>query len=215
MKPEKSTSYGGPRRRGRRVLLKHLSYAIVGCLSALVSFLIMIHFHSLEGHKLQPQSPIPESVYGLEPGLETKVENAGVYTLSGAHQSHCLQKLIREALMTVMSGNTSVLVDGAGVTDNEIHQSKALSHAFHCVDYLRQVIMCNADTTVEWEAIDAGESGHSGHINGYGVPHQCRNWASQRLSEMTIDLADIALLQDELRSWMEQRYPPDEKFKTQ
>lgn len=27
--------------------------------------------------------------YGLEPGLETEVRKAGVYTLSGAHQSHC------------------------------------------------------------------------------------------------------------------------------
>lgn len=28
--------------------------------------------------------------YGLQPGLETEVEGAGVYTLSGAHQSHCI-----------------------------------------------------------------------------------------------------------------------------
>ncbi|KAI4197331.1 MAG: hypothetical protein LQ350_006000 [Teloschistes chrysophthalmus] len=112
--------------------------------------------------------------YGLESGLETEVDNAGVYTLNGAHQSHCL-KLIREALTTVMSGNVTALTEGAATADGKIHESKALSHAFHCVDYLRQTIMCNADTTVEWEAKDVGESGHSGHINGYGVPRRCRN----------------------------------------
>lgn len=77
--------------------------------------------------------------------------------------------------MAVMSGNATELT-APSAPGLEGSQSRALDHAFHCVDYLRQTIMCNADTMVEWEAQDADRNGHSGHINGYGVPRQCRNW---------------------------------------
>ena len=53
-----------------------------------------------------------------------------------------------------------------------------LDHTFHCLDYLRKTVLCNADLTIEWEAIERGVSGHSGHIDGYKIPHQCKNWVS-------------------------------------
>ena len=49
-----------------------------------------------------------------------------------------------------------------------------LVHLFHCVDYLRQNILCQADTTLEWQSESNSEL-----IDGYGPPHQCRNWVSQ------------------------------------
>lgn len=77
--------------------------------------------------------------------------------------------------MTAMSGHAIELAPHAATGTGEPH-SRTLEHAFHCVDYLRQNIMCNGDTTVDREAQDVDQNGHSGHINGYGVPRQCRNW---------------------------------------
>ena len=61
-------------------------------------------------------------------------------------------------------------------------------HIFHCLDYLRQTIMCNADTTLEWRS-----EGDPAHIDGYGPTHQCRNW-------------------DEVRQWLGANMPPDIRF---
>ena len=47
----------------------------------------------------------------------------------------------------------------------------APAHVRHCVDYLRQSLMCHADTTleVEYEAV--------GGIRRFGVRHECVDWA--------------------------------------
>ncbi|KAL8831883.1 MAG: hypothetical protein Q9170_005110 [Blastenia crenularia] len=228
VKPESPIVYCPDHGSKLAVLWKYFSYAIVGCLSAVLSFVILLRIQPQEGEKMEQMTPRTETIwhrqrewqsgpaaeklwqnlvpggtgvvlikdphkYSLHPGLETAVENAGVYTLSGAHQSHCI-KLIREALMTFISAEADVSTEPA-IKINELNQSAALDHAFHCVDYLRQTIMCNADTTIEWEAQGGDRGGHSGHINGYGIPHQCRNW-------------------NDLKLWMEERYPPDEKYQT-
>ena len=56
-----------------------------------------------------------------------------------------------------------------------------LNHLFHCIGYLRQSIMCNADTTLEWKA-DWSEV----HIDGYGIPRQCRNLVSWKANMPTL-----------------------------
>jgi len=43
-------------------------------------------------------------------------------------------------------------------------------HVQHCLDLLRQTLMCHADTTVE--AVDQVSRG----VTGFGVEHQCRNF---------------------------------------
>jgi hypothetical protein len=49
----------------------------------------------------------------------------------------------------------------------EMHSS---SHIRHCIDLLRQGLMCNADTTLELK-----EEGVNG-VHGFGVLHQCKDW---------------------------------------
>lgn len=43
-------------------------------------------------------------------------------------------------------------------------------HVQHCIDLLRQTLMCHADTTLEVadEAI--------GGVDGFRTEHQCRSW---------------------------------------
>lgn len=43
-------------------------------------------------------------------------------------------------------------------------------HTRHCIDFLRQMLMCNADVTVERNDPSIGG------IRGFGINHQCKNW---------------------------------------
>lgn len=56
-------------------------------------------------------------------------------------------------------------------------------HLFHCIDYLRQTVVCNMDTTIEWPT--AMGHAHVSHINGYGIPHMCKPKVS-RCSSRTV-----------------------------
>jgi hypothetical protein len=47
-----------------------------------------------------------------------------------------------------------------------------VTHADHCLNYLRQTILCAADMTLEPELVLG--SGHVGQ--GVGVTHVCRDW---------------------------------------
>lgn len=50
-------------------------------------------------------------------------------------------------------------------------------HVRHCLDLLRQTLLCHADTTVE--VVDQVKRG----VSGFGVEHQCRDW--EQLKEWT------------------------------
>ncbi|KAK4233593.1 hypothetical protein C8A03DRAFT_19366, partial [Achaetomium macrosporum] len=48
----------------------------------------------------------------------------------------------------------------------------------HCLDYLRQSLMCNADVTLE--DLDFGEGKALGSVTGWGTQHMCRDWERLR-----------------------------------
>ncbi|CAG8951656.1 hypothetical protein HYFRA_00005456 [Hymenoscyphus fraxineus] len=79
------------------------------------------------------------------------------------HQLHCLDG-IRNAYWTVRNGNHS-----KGHSRHAEHSSD--THIRHCLEYLRQSIMCAADTTIEL-AENAPEGNWSGLLNGNKVSGQ-------------------------------------------
>ena len=46
-----------------------------------------------------------------------------------------------------------------------------LEHVLHCIEFLRQSVMCHADTTIE------AKDEHLHGVVGFGILHACRNWA--------------------------------------
>lgn len=58
-------------------------------------------------------------------------------------------------------------VDGKEV---EMMDGKAMAHVRHCIDLLRQSLMCLADTTVEVK------DDVRGGVRGFGVEHRCSDW---------------------------------------
>lgn len=76
------------------------------------------------------------------------------------------------------------------------------SHVEHCWSYLRQIIDCNSDMTVE-----AAEPGRiHPRINGFGVIHQCRKkvscWKSNTL------IKDVDNSQESVVAYMKGKEPP-------
>ncbi|KAF2438299.1 hypothetical protein P171DRAFT_319751, partial [Karstenula rhodostoma CBS 690.94] len=78
------------------------------------------------------------------------------YTISVAHQLHCLWGL-RRALSSIK--RVSDLPDGNN-----------LQHVKHCLDYLRQSLICAADSTLE--PVDPKLKG----VTGWGVERSCRSY---------------------------------------
>ncbi|KAH6628098.1 hypothetical protein F5144DRAFT_594191 [Chaetomium tenue] len=93
------------------------------------------------------------------------------------HQLHCLVRRHRKSLeleylnlLTSIPNQDAIrhgyysAVDGT----EPIHFAKP-GHIRHCIDYLRQSIMCNADTNLE--PIDSDLNG----VTGWGFPRKCRD----------------------------------------
>ncbi|KAF2233662.1 hypothetical protein EV356DRAFT_468244 [Viridothelium virens] len=78
-----------------------------------------------------------------------------IYLVEGYHNLHCL-KNIHRSLVEFRNG---------------LNQSRSWPHITHCVDALRQDIMCNADDTPRYSTQSKGKA------TGIGQYRRCRNWA--------------------------------------
>jgi Mycotoxin biosynthesis protein UstYa len=71
---------------------------------------------------------------------------------------------------------------------------KKLIRTDHCLDYLRQVIMCNGDLTPNTFTVAPDRKGY---IPDFNEPHQCRDfskifeWAERRNNGVSIDPPDL------------------------
>ena len=109
----------------------------------------LVHLENPEAHGLRNNSDV---FAGLE----------NVYMISSFHQLHCLSKL--QLLVTSLLQRT-VLRDEKLAT---------AYHVSHCVDYLRQGIMCAADRTLEGPDMVAEQN--ESPLRGWGVQHICQSW---------------------------------------
>ncbi|KEF51945.1 uncharacterized protein A1O9_11935 [Exophiala aquamarina CBS 119918] len=126
--------------------------------------------------------------YGLPPSFAApddsgKASGTEVYEVSVIRQLGCLTLLRR------------ILID---YEDNVPSQVQTQAHAFHCLDHVRQAILCASDTSLE--AISERESGlqypdvmsnSEGSTPGFkSARHTCKNWS-------------------EVRAWIELNRPDD------
>ena len=95
-----------------------------------------------------------------------------MYDISLFHQLHCLASIRSHLLLqqSSLGSNNSA----------EIHQfllDPQVGHVYHCLDYIRQGLMCAGDMTLEWprEEKDGGRFA----FDGWGIVHQCKDWVRQ------------------------------------
>jgi len=93
-----------------------------------------------------------------------KIDN-DFYALSMYHQMHCLNSFRR------------MLNKGP----NASHAEHDSVHALHCLSYLRQMVLCSADTTLEPALSAVNTDGRQTRaVYGTGVTHVCRDWVEVR-----------------------------------
>ncbi|EMD36960.1 hypothetical protein CERSUDRAFT_95228 [Gelatoporia subvermispora B] len=84
------------------------------------------------------------------------------FGLAMYHQLHCLDSL-RGAIL-----GTHHMRSGGGEKEK-----RDVEHSAHCLNYLRQSILCAADVTLEPEVVRGSEDVEE----GLGVTHVCRDWS--------------------------------------
>jgi len=88
------------------------------------------------------------------------------YAISMYHQMHCLNDFRR-----MFNGSQR----NASRTDHDKR------HAFHCLAYLRQMVLCSADITLEPAFLAQNTDGRKTQAAyGAGVTHECRDWVQIR-----------------------------------
>nr|B8NM67.1 RecName: Full=Oxidase ustYa; AltName: Full=Ustiloxin B biosynthesis protein Ya [Aspergillus flavus NRRL3357] len=125
----------------------------------------LIHYFRKTHHKEKDVPWLPPKTVGRgfvninndtalpdQPGLDQSLPHQRAM-ISVFHQLHCIY-MTREGYYAAREGN--------------LDQVNA-AHLMHCWDYLRQAIMCHADTTLEWIPAPPNDKGST----GWGVEHTC------------------------------------------
>lgn len=110
----------------------------------------------------------PEKFH-LQPGIPAS--GGEEYDISVFHQLHCL-KYVRLYLYEVLA----IAQNGIKNEGERYFVNRTDDHVSHCLDYVRQGLMCSADMTVEWPRRE--QTGPSSVVDGWGVGHQCKSWVS-------------------------------------
>ncbi|KAF7903118.1 hypothetical protein EAE99_012144 [Botrytis elliptica] len=85
--------------------------------------------------------------------------------LSVFHQLHCLNGL-RNTYWLLLSAATT----GPTILEDEIPMMASPPHIRHCIDLLRQSLMCQPDLAIE------EKDQEKGGVSGFGVEHKCKDW---------------------------------------
>ncbi|KAL1949060.1 hypothetical protein VTO73DRAFT_10866 [Trametes versicolor] len=103
------------------------------------------------------------TLFPLSDGFTTLRSSANApgrtFLVSMVHQLHCLD-VLRVAFVTNRTG--------------------AAHHVEHCLRYLRQTVLCHADTTLEPDEPGVRDGRWEHAASGVGAVHRCRDWTVLR-----------------------------------
>ncbi|KAL7796745.1 hypothetical protein V8C37DRAFT_371333 [Trichoderma ceciliae] len=106
---------------------------------------------------IEAAGPVPDYV------RDTSTDGTGRFSIAVFHQLHCLY-LLQSDLFEALEANIT-----------EPH-----SHTLHCLDYLRESILCTSDSTLEPFKPKFDNTAPRKGVDGYGTPHQCRDFGKLR-----------------------------------
>lgn len=137
--------------------------------------------------------PEPRARY-LPPSyrIPNDTEHAEIYMTSGAHQLHCLVSL-RFLVPTLAASITDQAcrktmvrdyIESQNPSSSTTHEKRKVNshapipHLYHCLDYVRQAVICTGDTTLEPVDYVLGKDGTSDgfEIDSSVTARTCRDW---------------------------------------
>ncbi|PYH98058.1 hypothetical protein BO71DRAFT_480605 [Aspergillus ellipticus CBS 707.79] len=149
----------------------------------------LFEFETLYGEPLSPEAekawdemmPIGRGFVTIQndtalpdqPGLNQSLPEQHAM-ISVFHQLHCIY-MTREGYYAAREGNVDQV---------------SAAHLMHCWDYLRQTVMCFADTALEWIPAPPNDKGST----GWGFGHQCHDfdaisdWAEENRLKTTFGI---------------------------
>ncbi|KAG9204307.1 hypothetical protein G6514_001381 [Epicoccum nigrum] len=128
-----------------------------------------------EWHKLAPKGGgfiqvLDYTSHALPPPMHfdkyPALRGKNTYVLAVFHQMHCLyhmQAYMDTLAMQIRAGNMTL-------------DEHKLIHNDHCFNYLRNAIMCAADTTLEGQIVRPDHDPSVAGTDGTGAMHVCKNW---------------------------------------
>jgi len=115
------------------------------------------------------------------------------YSVALYHQLHCLNSLrkyvARGSVSHFSLSSWPALINAHWELGSELRLDReVVTHAGHCLDYLRQAILCHADTTLEpvHDIVVPADplrntSQHTDKVaQGWDVLHRCKDWTFVR-----------------------------------
>ncbi|KAL2067817.1 hypothetical protein VTL71DRAFT_15913 [Oculimacula yallundae] len=99
------------------------------------------------------------------PYFNKSMDSSERWTFSVFHQLHCVNRL-RHGYWRARTAAKG----GKPLGDDQHDRMTSPMHIQHCLDYLRQSLMCHGDTTLEPD--DPGING----AHGFGPQHNCKSW---------------------------------------
>jgi Mycotoxin biosynthesis protein UstYa len=137
--------------------------------------------------------------YDLPPGQNTTW--GMIYSVALFHQMHCLGQLRRFSYMFL-----DAIEKGDQKKMDEIkHMFIEMDHAehmLHCFDYLRQTISCAGDMAMEWPRTEP--NGDRFAVDGWDIPHECKDWVSFRLDSGMRMIVDM--VQSQITDYMDKNH---------
>jgi len=103
------------------------------------------------------------------------------------HQLHCLNEF-RTAYWNLRKGASPDESASSHAHDAHLTHPED-GHIRHCIDFLRQSLMCTSDTTIE--VVEKVENGDIG-VRGFGTEHKCKDF--HQLREWTSQWEDFEIL---------------------
>ena len=115
--------------------------------------------------------------YTLPPGQSTPWGD--IYSISLFHQLHCLAQIRKHywMLLTEITSSDAAVFEGVRQKAARLMGDEG-EHMTHCIDYVRQGIMCAGDMAMEWPRTEPDGITRVS-VDGWGVPHTCHSWVSR------------------------------------
>ncbi|KAK5701749.1 hypothetical protein LTR97_004567 [Elasticomyces elasticus] len=133
-----------------------------------------------DGFILLPNSTA-QGIYDLPLGQSTS--RGQIYDISVFHQLHCLAN-IRRHLFAMKTALDEVDQHELSAHALQPHDD----HVYHCLDYIRQALMCAGDMTIEWPRTETDGSKFA--VDGWGITHECKDWVSKEQVESLTVVSD-------------------------
>jgi len=85
--------------------------------------------------------------------------------------------MLKTAFWKLVQNNSSLPGVSMEIVPGRIQtpEEEEIWHLAHCFGYLREIINCNMDMTLEYPTL---KGANTGTVNGYEIPHQCKRRVS-------------------------------------